>query len=60
MEDKEILTPEDVKELAPLYEAVVLAQGSMLALEPLLKDFDVPVLTSPRLGVDRAREMLGL
>lgn len=25
MEDKEILTPEDVKELAPLYEAVVLA-----------------------------------
>ena len=25
MEDKEILTPEDVKELAPLYEDVVLA-----------------------------------
>ena len=41
-------------------DVVVLAQGSMLALEPMLKDIQTPVLTSPRLGVERAREMLGL
>lgn len=49
-----------VEKAAAENDVVVLAQGSMLALEPMLKDIKTPVLTSPRLGVERAREMLGL
>lgn len=39
---------------------IVLAQGSMLCLAPLVVDMPVPVLTSPRLGVERMREVLGI
>lgn len=49
-----------VEEAAQNADVVVLAQGSMLALEPLLTHIKVPVLTSLKLGVERAREMLGL
>ena len=39
-------------------EVIVLAQGSMITLEPYLQEFQVPVLTSPRLGVQKARDIL--
>ena len=41
-------------------DAIVLAQGSMVVLEPLLGSTRVPVLTSPRRGVINARRVLGL
>ena len=39
-------------------DVIVLAQGSMIALEPYLSQIGVPVLTSPRLGVEKARRVL--
>jgi Asp/Glu/hydantoin racemase len=39
-------------------DVIVLAQGSMVTLEPYLSQIAVPVLTSPRLGVQRARKIL--
>ena len=41
-------------------DVVVLAQGSMVCLIPLLADIKTPVLTSPRMGIERVREALGL
>lgn len=41
-------------------DVVVLAQGSMITLLPYLENKKVPVLTSPRLGVEKVREILGL
>lgn len=41
-------------------DVVVLAQGSMTAILPLLKDNVKPILTSPRLAVERVRKELGL
>lgn len=49
-----------VRKAAETADVIVLAQGSMIVLEPLLTDIKVPVLTSPRMGVERARELLGL
>jgi len=39
-------------------DVVVLAQGSMTALLPLLADPKKPVFTSPELGVRKARKIL--
>ncbi len=39
-------------------DVIVLAQGSMITLEPYLSQISIPVLTSPRLGVERARRIL--
>lgn len=39
-------------------DVIVLAQGSMVTIEPLLSQVKVPVLTSPKIGVERAREIL--
>jgi len=39
-------------------DCIVLAQGSMAVAEPLLKDLGLPVLSSPRLGVIRALELM--
>jgi Asp/Glu/hydantoin racemase len=39
-------------------DVIVLAQGSMVVLLPLLSHTAVPVLTSPRLAVERVRQML--
>lgn len=39
-------------------DVIVLAQGSMITLEPYLSQFSIPVLTSPRLGVQKARNIL--
>jgi len=41
-------------------DVVVLAQGSMTAILPLLNDTSKPILTSPRLAVERVRKELGL
>lgn len=41
-------------------DVIVLAQGSMLTLLPDIRDTKVPVLTSPRLGIEKARSILGL
>jgi len=47
-----------IQELAKEVDVVVCAQGSMVALLPDLGETPVPVLTSPRLGVERAVEVL--
>ena len=39
-------------------DVVVLAQGSMTAILPLLKETEKPVLTSPRLAVERVKDLL--
>ena len=48
----------EVMEAAKANDVIVLAQGSMTVLLPLLKDLDKPVLTSPRLGVEYMKEVL--
>lgn len=49
---------EGIRELAEKVEVIVCAQGSMVALLDELGETAVPVLTSPRLGVERAVEIL--
>jgi len=49
---------ESVRKAEEECDVVVLAQGSMTVLLPELQDVKKPVLTSPRLGVERARELL--
>ena len=41
-------------------DAVVLAQGSMARRVPMLEPGSVPVLSSPRIGVEALKERLGL
>ena len=41
-------------------DVIVLAQGSMICLLPQLSGITVPVLTSPRLGVENVKRRLGL
>jgi len=47
-----------VRRLAGEVDVVLLAQASMLRVQPLLSDLPVPVLASPRLGVERVRDVL--
>lgn len=47
-----------IRELAREVDVVVCAQGSMTALLPDLGETPVPVLTSPRLGVEKAVQVL--
>ena len=49
---------DSVKRAAAECDVIVLAQGSMTVLLPELTEISKPVLTSPRLGVERARQML--
>lgn len=49
----------DVQEAAQKNDVVVLAQGSMIVMEPLLGAIPKPVLTSPRLGVRYLKEVIG-
>lgn len=51
---------EKVKAAAEDHDVVVLAQGSMYHLMPLLQDVKVPVLTSLETGVAQIRDVLGL
>jgi hypothetical protein len=47
-----------IRELSTRVEVVVCAQGSMMAIVPELGPLAIPVLTSPRLGVEAAVEKL--
>lgn len=47
-----------VQKAAEESDVIVLAQGSMVVLLPLLEDIKIPVLSSPRLGVTRIKEVL--
>jgi aspartate/glutamate racemase len=47
-----------VKELARDSDVVVLAQATISRVLPQLGDIGVPVLSSPRLGVERVKQML--
>ena len=49
-----------IHEAAKTHDVVVLAQGSMYHLIPLLSDVEVPVLTSLETGVRQIREVIGL
>lgn len=49
---------EAIKELSKEVDVIVCAQGSMVALLDELGETPVPVLTSPRLGVERVIEIL--
>ena len=48
-----------IREIEKSYDVICLAQGSMVTLLDDLKDVSVPLLTSPRLGVLKARTGLG-
>lgn len=39
-------------------DVVVLAQGSMVVLEPLLAHFETPVLLSPRIGIEYLKSVI--
>ncbi len=52
------LVVEKIEEAAMKNDVIVLAQGSMVRLLPLLKHIKVPVLTSPRLAVEKVKEIL--
>ncbi|MBN2793229.1 MAG: hypothetical protein JXQ81_12040 [Desulfuromonadales bacterium] len=47
-----------IREAIPKVDVVVCAQGSMVAILPELGETPIPVLTSPRMGVSAAVEML--
>lgn len=49
-----------IEKVAETHDVIVLAQGSMTVLLPLVAHIKTPILTSPRLGVERARQVLGL
>jgi len=49
---------DSVKRAEAQCDVIVLAQGSMTVLLPELTNIKKPVLTSPRLGVERARDLL--
>ncbi len=52
------LVIESIRRAEAENDVVVLAQGSMTAILPLLKDTVKPILTSPRLAVERVKQML--
>jgi hypothetical protein len=49
---------EAIEKIADQCDVIVLAQGSMIVLLPELKHLRQPVLTSPRLGVERIKKVL--
>jgi len=49
-----------VREMAKDHDVIVLAQGSMYHLIPLLSDVQVPVLTSLETGIEQLRGVLGM
>lgn len=52
------LVSEEVHRMAREVEVVALSQGSMARVLPLLQDAGVPIYTSPRLAVERVRNIL--
>lgn len=49
---------ETIRKAAVDHDVIVLAQGSMTVLLPYLTEFEKPVLTSPRMAIERVRDML--
>lgn len=49
---------EKINTLIGKCDVIVLAQGSMVVLLPFLTDIEIPILSSPELGVRRLRDML--
>ena len=49
---------ETIRKAAIDHDVVVLAQGSMTVLLPYLVEFEKPVLTSPRMAIEKVKEML--
>ena len=49
---------EKIREIENFYDVIVLAQGSMVTLLDDLSDVHTPILTSPRMGVERAKAIL--
>lgn len=49
-----------IEKIAEQHDVIVLAQGSMTVLLPHLAHIKTTILTSPHLGVQRAREVLGI
>lgn len=47
-----------IRELSQSVDVIACAQGSMIAILPELEPLAAPVLTSPRLGVERAVEVI--
>jgi hypothetical protein len=47
-----------IREAAVSHDVIVLAQGSMYQLIPLVKDVQVPVLTSIETGVAQIRQFI--
>lgn len=47
-----------VEQAAKENDVVVLAQGSMVVLEPLLTHLEVPVFSSPRLGIEYLKSVM--
>lgn len=54
------LVREAIERVANEVDVLVLAQGSMIVLLPELAHIPKPILTSPRLGIERLRQVLGL
>ena len=52
------LVKEKIEAIQNEVDVIVMAQGSMVVLLPELKHIKVPVLSSPRLGVERMCEMI--
>lgn len=48
----------EIQKACEVCDVVVLAQGSMITLLPYLKNVTKPVLTSPKLAIQRAKDML--
>ncbi|MDR3074343.1 MAG: aspartate/glutamate racemase family protein [Deltaproteobacteria bacterium] len=59
-EKHDALVSEAVNKAVSECDAVVLAQGSMFGMLPTFAGLAKPVFASPRLGVQRARKLLGL
>ena len=47
-----------IEEASKACDVIVLAQGSMTAILPYIKNVDKPVLTSPELAIQTARDMI--
>lgn len=54
------IVSDKIREIEKFSDVIVLAQGSMITLVEEIKDISVPLLTSPRSGVTRVRQVLGL
>lgn len=58
VEKHNALVLDKINEACKECDVIVLAQGSMTAILPYLNDAEKPVLTSPRLAIEKMKEML--